>query len=1270
MSTVYSTFWQAGYEGADHISYGQQPVSMNDSTGHIDRVRADYELLRQFDIRTVRESVGWRLVERDGEFDFSSIATRARVAQEMGLQICWTLCHYGWPSDIDLYGPDFVPRFARFCRHVAAFLAPFSVGVPVFSPINEISFTSWGLSTGMFYCLNSDHNTAPEEGKRQLVRATLAGCDAIWESIPQARILHCDPLIHLVSPENHDDGGAARYLRSSQFDAWDMLCGRKDPELGGAPRYLDLMGANYYHSNQWESCTNARLWWHLSDQRRIPLHQLLVELYARYQRPLLLAETSHVGSGRGVWIREIAQEVAVAMQKGVDLSGICIYPIIDRPDWSDPCSWHRSGLWDVAPTQADPLARVLCQPYALAVHQAQQLTQNLCSTNALSGRKERFMPTIIVFCHLRWDFVYQRPQQLLSRLAHHYKILFIEEPVFHEGESFMEVLEAAPNLTVYRPHTPIKAAGFHDDQLPILKPLLAQIARADEAPIVWFYTPMALPLLQELQPCLVVYDCMDELSGFKNSPKQLLQRESALLNIADILFTGGPSLYEAKRKRHNNAYCFSSSVDVVHFEQALDRTNAHPAQENIPYPRLGFFGVIDERFDVALIAAMADTHPEWQIVLVGPVVKIDPANLPRRANIHYMGQQPYKVLPQFLAGWDVCLLPFALNEATRYISPTKVLEYMAAELPIVSTAIADVEQPYGTIVTVARDIPAFITGCEQALALTEPQKSALITKMRQVVAATSWDDTVAQMGTLLQKRIAEKKPVPLSGLSEDYFSDKLERKDVPVNGALQSSPCVIVGAGPTGLSAAYHYGEGALLLEKNAEVGGWCRSVNDEGFTFDHAGHIMFSNDAYVLELYKILLGDNLHWQNREAWVYSKGVHTRYPFQGALYGLPPTVIAECVLGAIEARYGKQGKQGTQPPRTLGGVGIAQAAILPPVEDCCGDGTMSADALIATAVQSTDPHNFEQFIYKVWGAGIAKHFAIPYNKKLWTVPLTEMETSWLGGRVPLPDLKEIIQGALEPVARPMGPNARFGYPLKGGFQALMNGFLPYIKGEVATSTEIVHLLPREHIVTLSDGRRIHYDHLISTMPLPELVKLIGKEAPAAVRAAAQALRHVSVRCVNLGINRENITDKHWVYYPEESIFHRIFVQGNTSPLCNPPGGFGLTCEISYSPWKPLPVDGQALIDRCVADCIKVGMLTSEDKLLTSNLVDIPYAYVVYDHARLANVATIKTWLAQHDVVLAGRYSEWEYYNSDHAFLAGKKAAEEILAGQYRRQINAE
>jgi protoporphyrinogen oxidase/glycosyltransferase involved in cell wall biosynthesis len=1248
----FDTFWQAGYEGADHVNHAGRALDMNLATGHLERARDDYALLEQFGIRTVRESIGWRLAERDGVFDFSILDSRLRAAREFGLQICWTFCHYGWPDDVDVYGPEFVPRFARFCRAAAEYLAPYVGDAPVYSPVNEISFTSWGLSVHMFRCKNMYHEGAALDGKRQLIRASIAGCDAIREVTPGARMLQCDPLIHVIAPDGLPEWAAqAAGWRESQFDAWDMLCGRREPELGGAPRYLDIVGGNYYHSNQWESGTNLRLWWHLADPRRQALHEILIELQRRYDRPLLLAETSHVGSGRGAWVREMAVETARAMERGVYMRGICLYPTIDRPDWDHEHHWHHSGLWDLDRDGPDPLSRQLVRPYAEALRQAQRLTDHLCLSNDPQGlTKESIMQTVVVFCHLRWDFVYQRPQQLLTRLAQHYKVLFVEEPMYDEGAARLHTYSPAPNLTVCQPHTPVQATGFHDDQIPLLHTLLEGLVPDGEDPVVWFYTPMALPLLAQLHASLVVYDCMDELSAFRNPPKQLLQRETALLNIADLVFTGGPSLYEAKRGRHGNVHCFASSVDAIHFEQALDRSNGHPLHQDIPRPRLGFYGVIDERFDIGLIAAMADAQPEWQIVLVGPVVKIDPATLPQRQNIHYLGQQPYQALPQFLAGWDVCLLPFALNDATRFISPTKVLEYMAAALPIVSTAITDVERPYGGIVAIGHDHAEFIAHCDAALAQTAEQTAAMAASMREIIAATSWDATVEQMRALIGGTPGNPaRRIPGGAVGGASYAEPGKINPLRAAAPARDVGCLIIGGGPTGLSAAYHSDADTVLLERNQTVGGWCRSIQDAGFTFDYAGHIMFSNDPYVLKLYDILLGDNQHWQMREAWIYSKQVFTRYPFQGALYGLPPDVIKECIVGAIDARYAE--------------AAAAPACAAAAVEDCCADGTAdAANAGVNGGAREQKTQSFEEFIYKVWGAGIAKHFAIPYNKKIWTVPLSEMETSWLGGRVPLPDLGEIIDGALQPVAKPQGPNARFGYPRKGGFQALVSGFLPHIRGQIELNADVAQVLPAEHAVALADGRRIKYEHLISTMPLPELVKLIGAEAPEEVRAAARGLRHISIRCVNIGIARENVTDKHWIYYPEDSIFHRIFVQGNASPECNAPGGFGFTCEISYSPWKPLPVDGAALIQRCIDDCIKVGMMSADDKIMVANQVDMPYAYVVYDHARARNVATVRDWLMQYDIVLAGRYSEWEYYNSDHAFLAGRKAADTVRAAR--------
>jgi UDP-galactopyranose mutase len=221
--------------------------------------------------------------------------------------------------------------------------------------------------------------------------------------------------------------------------------------------------------------------------------------------------------------------------------------------------------------------------------------------------------------------------------------------------------------------------------------------------------------------------------------------------------------------------------------------------------------------------------------------------------------------------------------------------------------------------------------------------------------------------------------------------------------------------------------------------------------------------------------------------------------------------------------------------------------------------------------------------------------------------------------------------------------------------------------VRLGTRIAGVSPRRRRIRVADGSTIPYRHLISTMPLPVLVRLIGAEAPREVQDAAAGLQHVSVRCVHLGIGREKLTDKHWIYYPEDPVFHRVFVQGNASPSCNPPGGFGLTCEITYSPHKPLPCDGDALIERCIADCRRVGLFRDDDPVLAATQVDLPYAYVVYDHGRAERVACIRSWLAERDILLAGRYSEWEYYNSDHAFLAGRTAANEVRERQRQARV---
>lgn len=373
---------------------------------------------------------------------------------------------------------------------------------------------------------------------------------------------------------------------------------------------------------------------------------------------------------------------------------------------------------------------------------------------------------LVVFSHLRWSFVYQRPQHLLSRLAGRWRVVFVEEPVRCDGAAWLEVREVAPLLQVLIPHTPVPAPGFHDDQLAALQTLLearfaAEHLRAD---VAWLYTPMALPLVDTVRPACVVYDCMDELSAFKDAPRQLRQRESALLKRAAVVLTGGPSLYEAKRSLHEHVVCLPSAVDAAHFDPAnLDPGSPEAAaaerlQDTLPAPRLGYYGVIDERLDTALVAAVADAHPAWSIVMAGPVVKIAEASLPQRPNLHWLGMQPYERLPYLLAGWDVALMPFALNESTRFISPTKTLEYMAGGKPTVSTRIADVISLYGNTVTIADSPTAFVHACEALLAESPAALAAHREAMAETVARFSWDGTADTVHALLSEALKLARP--------------------------------------------------------------------------------------------------------------------------------------------------------------------------------------------------------------------------------------------------------------------------------------------------------------------------------------------------------------------------------------------------------------------------------------------------------------------------------------------------------------------------------
>ena len=364
---------------------------------------------------------------------------------------------------------------------------------------------------------------------------------------------------------------------------------------------------------------------------------------------------------------------------------------------------------------------------------------------------------LIAYSHLRWDFVFQRPQQILSRMAHRRPVLFVEEPIYTEDAARLDVSVPAPNILRCVPHGALAGEPFGAEQVELIAPLLARLVESTgyRRHVAWMYTPMALPLTRRLAPAATVYDCMDELSLFKGASPTLRERESELFRVCDLVFTGGPSLHRAKRDRHPRVHCFPSSVDVAHFARA--RTPRAPSPTR---PRLGFFGVIDERLDRELLAAIAAARPEWQFVMLGPIVKIDPASLPRPENVVYLGQRDYDALPAYLSDWDVCLMPFARNDATRFISPTKVLEYMAAERPIVSTPIADVVQPYGDIVRIASTPDDFVAACEAALTEPPVERARRCARMREVLTRTSWDATVSQMAALVDDLLHPKGELP------------------------------------------------------------------------------------------------------------------------------------------------------------------------------------------------------------------------------------------------------------------------------------------------------------------------------------------------------------------------------------------------------------------------------------------------------------------------------------------------------------------------------
>ncbi len=470
-------------------------------------------------------------------------------------------------------------------------------------------------------------------------------------------------------------------------------------------------------------------------------------------------------------------------------------------------------------------------------------------TDSNSSSFPQTQPDLLCFSHLRWHFVTQRPQHLLTRAARTRRVFFWEEPWWDaddngDGTPTLEAMPEGENLWVLRPHLP--RAGNADEMLRILLNHFMADQHIDSY-IRWYYTPMMLSFTQHLAPEATIYDCMDELSGFLFAPPELQEREQQLFAAADVVFTGGMSLYEAKRKQHPNVHAFPSSIDVPHFAQAKSIAEDTLEQAAIPHPRAGFFGVLDERFDHELMTEVARLRPNIHFIFLGPVVKIDPAILPQAENIHYLGGKSYAELPRYLAGWDVALIPFALNESTRFISPTKTPEYLAAGKPVVSTPIHDVVSGYGNagLVAIAHNAEEFAAALDQALKPpTESWRQAVAEKL----STTSWDRTWESMSHEIE-RVLEPR-ASAQHRHEAVTSYRMPSRPVRT----ESYDYLVVGAGLAGgvlaERLAHGLGKRVLIIDKRDHIAGNTFDYRDEAGILVHkyGPHIFHTNSAEVMQ--------------------------------------------------------------------------------------------------------------------------------------------------------------------------------------------------------------------------------------------------------------------------------------------------------------------------------------------------------------------------------------------------------------------------------------
>ncbi len=438
---------------------------------------------------------------------------------------------------------------------------------------------------------------------------------------------------------------------------------------------------------------------------------------------------------------------------------------------------------------------------------------------------------------------------------------------------------------------------------------------------------------------------------------------------------------------------------------------------------------------------------------------------------------------------------------------------------------------------------------------------------------------------------------------------------------MKNEDTIILGGGFAGLSAAYHLKSGYALFEKNSEIGGMARSIYKDGYTFDYDGHLLHFRNEYTFNLVSELLNGNLAPHKRNSWIYSKGIFTRYPFQANFYGLPNSVVKDCLMGLIKARF------------------------------------LSLSHLNSNG-------NFENWIIKTFGEGIANHFMLPYNRKFWTVEPRELTCEWLDGFIPVPDLEDTVTGAISDSTKPYGYNSRFWYPVKGGISELVKGFSERIRN-VYVNKKAVTIDQHRKEVVFEDATIKKFKNMITTMPLPELANILV-DMPSDVKQAFSMLKWTSIYVLNIGIKSDNLTERHWVYYPEESvIFYRVGFPTSFSTDVAPEGRTSIYAEIAYRDAKK--IDKDALVSRTIHDLKKCGIISEESDVEICLPMDIKYGYALYDLNRKHSVQVIKNYLEKFGIYTIGRYGSWKYMSMEDVILEGKKIAENISGAINRAPI---